>query len=138
MSEKGRERGTNTGRVRRCGWFDAVLLRYAARVNGLTELFVTKVDVLSGLDTVRMCVAYRYEGQEFEDFPPHQSIVHKAEPVNEDVKGWAEELDAVARFDDLPDAARGYLGRMEELVDVPIRHVSIGPDREQTLEVPAA
>jgi adenylosuccinate synthase len=138
MSEKGRERGTNTGRVRRCGWFDAVLLRYAARINGLTELFVTKLDVLSGLQAVRMCVAYRYEGQAYDDFPPHQSIVHKAEPVYEDLKGWAEELDGVARFDDLPDAARAYLARLEELVHVPIRYVSIGAAREQTLEVPAA
>jgi adenylosuccinate synthase len=138
MSEKGRERGTNTGRVRRCGWFDAVLLRYAARINGLTELFVTKLDVLSGLEAVRLCVAYRYEGQEYEDFPPHQSIVHKAQPVYQDVTGWAEELDAVSRFDDLPDAARGYLARLEELVAVPIRYVSVGPAREQTLEVPAA
>src|SRR5439155_20136439 len=108
MSEKGHERGTNTGRIRRCGWFDAVLLRYAARVNGLSELFVTKLDVLSGLGAVRMCVAYRYEGREYEDFPPHQSIVHKAEPVYEDLKGWAEELNGVTRFDHLPEAARSY------------------------------
>ncbi len=138
MSEKGHERGTNTGRVRRCGWLDAVLLRYAARINGLTELFVTKLDVLSGLEAVRICVAYRYEGREYEDFPPHQSIVHKAEPVYEDVKGWSEELDAVTRFAELPDAARAYVARMQELVDVPVRFVSIGPAREQTLEVPAA
>jgi adenylosuccinate synthase len=137
MSKKGREFGTVTGRPRRCGWFDGVLLRYAARINGLTELFLTKLDVLSGLSTIRVCVAYRYEGSEFEDFPPHQSIVHKADPVYEDLEGWSQELDEIERFEDLPKAARSYVDRVSELVDVPIRNVSVGPDRRQTFALEA-
>ncbi|MGH2546113.1 MAG: adenylosuccinate synthase [Actinomycetota bacterium] len=135
MQERGQEFGTTTGRRRRCGWFDAVLLRYAARVNGLTELFLTKLDVLSGLPSVKVCVAYRYEGEVFEDFPPHQSIVHKAEPVYEDLEGWPEELPGARGYDELPPAARKYVERLADLGDVPIRTVSVGPSREQTVEV---
>ncbi|TMK87403.1 MAG: adenylosuccinate synthase [Actinobacteria bacterium] len=135
MREKGREVGTTTGRSRRCGWFDAVLLRYAVRINGLTELFLTKLDVLSGLPQVRICAAYRAGGRRYEDMPPHQTLFHKAEAVYESLPGWQEELEDVRRFQDLPGAARAYVARIEELAGVPVRHVSIGPDREQTLEV---
>jgi adenylosuccinate synthase len=135
MQERGQEFGTTTGRRRRCGWFDAVLLRYAARVNGLTELFLTKLDVLSGLPSVKVCVAYRYEGEVFDDFPPHQSIVHKAEPVYEDLEGWPEELSEARGYDELPPAARKYVERLADLGGVPIRTVSVGPSREQTVEV---
>ncbi len=138
MSAKGHEFGTTTGRPRRCGWFDAVLLRYAARINGLTELFVTKLDVLSGLPELRICVAYEFEGRRFEDFPPHQTIFHKARPVYEEAEGWPEEITEVERFEQLPAAARKYLGRMAELSGVPIRNVSVGPDRKQTLAVDPA
>jgi adenylosuccinate synthase len=134
MQTRGGEVGTTTGRVRRCGWFDAVLLRYAARVNGLTELFLTKLDVLSDLPLVKVCVAYRYEGTAYEDFPPHQSIVHKAEPVYEDVEGWTGDLGGTRLFDDLPAAARKYVGRIADLAGVPVRTVSVGPSREQTVE----
>jgi adenylosuccinate synthase len=137
LAERGREVGTTTGRPRRCGWFDAVLLRYAARVNGLTELFLTKLDVLSGLPTVRVCVAYRFDGQRFEDFPPHQSIFHRAEPLYEELEGWTEDLSSVSDYDRLPPAARRYVERVEELGGVPVRHVSVGPEREQTLVVGA-
>jgi adenylosuccinate synthase len=138
MGEKGHEFGTNTGRPRRCGWFDVVLLRYAARINGLTELFLTKLDVLSGLETLRVATSYRYEGESFDDAPPHQSIVHKAEPAYEDLEGWSESLEGITSFDALPEAARVYVRRLAALGDVPIRHVSVGPGREETLEVPAA
>jgi adenylosuccinate synthase len=138
MGEKGHEFGTNTGRPRRCGWFDAVMLRYAARINGLTELFLTKLDVLSGLDTLRVATFYRYEGELFEDAPPHQSIIHHAEPVYEELEGWSESLEGITVFTALPAAARAYVRRIAELGDVPIRHVSVGPGREETLEVPAA
>jgi len=134
MQEHGHEFGTTTGRRRRCGWFDAVLLRFAARLNGLTELFVTKLDVLSGLETVKVCVAYRYEGERYEDLPPHQSILHKGEPVYEEMEGWSEDLTQARSATDLPAAARKYLDRMAELADVPVRMVSVGPSREQTLE----
>ncbi|MGH2724296.1 MAG: adenylosuccinate synthase [Actinomycetota bacterium] len=134
MQERGQEVGTTTGRVRRCGWFDAVLLRYAARVNGLTELFLTKLDVLSGLDRVRLCVAYRYEGREYDDFPPHQTIVHKAEPLYEELEGWSEGLSEARGVDELPAAARKYVDRLADAGGVPVRTISVGPSREQTVE----
>ncbi|HEX9891747.1 MAG TPA: adenylosuccinate synthase [Actinomycetota bacterium] len=135
MQEVGQEFGTTTGRRRRCGWFDAVLLRYARRVNGLTDLFLTKLDVLSGMPQVRLCVAYRFEGQTFEDVPPHQSIIHKAQPVYEDVEGWAGSLGDAGSFEAFPAPARAYVERIAELGDVPVRNVSVGPSREQTVEV---
>ena len=137
MSEVGQEFGVTTGRPRRCGWFDAVLLRYAARVNGLTELFLTKLDVLSGLPTLRMAVAYRYEGETYEDFPPHQTIVHKAEPVYEELAGWAGSLREARTYGDLPAEARTYVERIADLAGVPIGVVSVGPDRQASLRVAA-
>jgi adenylosuccinate synthase len=137
MSEVGQEFGVTTGRRRRCGWFDAVLLRYAVRVNGLTELFLTKLDVLSGLPTLRMAVAYRYEGETYEDFPPHQTIVHKAEPVYEELAGWEGSLRDARAFGDLPAEARAYVERIAELARVPVEHVSVGPDRQASLRVAA-
>ncbi len=133
LGERGNEFGTVTGRKRRCGWFDAVILRYAARVNGLTELFMTKLDVLSGFRTLRVCTTYRVEGETFEDFPPHQSLFHRAEPVYEELEGWDEDLTTARTFGDLPGAARKYLDRISDLVGVPIGVVSVGPGREQSL-----
>jgi adenylosuccinate synthase len=133
LGERGQEFGTVTGRKRRCGWFDAVILRYAARVNGLTELFVTKLDVLSGLETVRVCTAYRVDDETFDHVPPHQSLFHRAEPVYEELEGWEDEIGGATAFGDLPAAARKYLERVEELVGVAIGVVSVGPGREQSL-----
>jgi adenylosuccinate synthase len=137
LGEIGHEFGTVTGRARRCGWFDAVLLRYAMRLNSLTELFVTKLDVLSGLSELKLCVAYRSEEGTFEDFPPHQSIVHHAEPVYEEMEGWTEDVTGATRVEDLPAAARKYLDRVADVSGLPVRWVSIGPDRDRTLELPA-
>lgn len=137
LAERGREVGTTTGRARRCGWFDAVLLRYAARVNGLTELFITKLDVLSGLPAPKVCTAYRYEGRTYEDFPPHQSIVHKAEPLYEELEGWSADLGEATSFAALPAAARRYVERVAQLTGVPVRYLSVGPARDQTFEVTA-
>ncbi len=134
MSEVGREVGTTTGRSRRCGWLDAVLLRYAVRVNGLTELFLTKLDVLTGLPEIKVCTAYGFNGREYEDFPPHQTILHKAEPVYETLDGWTEDLGRITRFEDLPGPARTYVDLIAELAGVPIRRLSVGPERDQTLE----
>jgi adenylosuccinate synthase len=134
MQERGVEVGTTTGRTRRCGWLDAVLLRYAARVNGLTDLFLTKLDVLSGLPRLRVCVAYDYEGRRYEDFPPHQSIVHKAVPVYEKLEGWEQDLGDARTLDDLPGPARKYVDRLADLGGVPVRAISVGPSREQTVE----
>jgi adenylosuccinate synthase len=135
LGVRGKEFGTVTGRKRRCGWFDAVLGRYAARLNGLTEMFVTKLDVLSGFETVKICTGYRADHEVFEDFPPHQSLFHRAEPVYEELDGWDEEIDEARSFEDLPKNARAYVRRMEELVGVPASVVSIGPAREQSLPV---
>ncbi len=135
LGVRGNEFGTVTGRKRRCGWFDAAIARYAARLNGLTELFVTKLDVLSGFESLQICRGYRVEGQEFADFPPHQSLFHRAEPIYERLDGWHEEIDEAKSFEDLPKAAREYVRRMEELVGVPVSVVSVGPAREQSLPV---
>ena len=138
LVERGGEFGTTTGRRRRTGWFDAVILRYAARINGFTELFLTKLDVLSELSPIRVCVAYDVDGERYEDVPPHQSLFHRARPVYEEVEGWSEDLGDVRSFDDLPAAAKAYVHRLERLVDVPIGVVSVGPAREQSLPVAQA
>ncbi len=135
LGTRGNEFGTVTGRKRRCGWFDACLGRYAARLNGLTELFITKLDVLSGLETLKICTGYRAYGQTFEDMPPHQSVLHDAAPVYEELEGWHEEIDETEVFEDLPKQAQQYIRRMEELVGVPVSVVSVGPSREQSLPV---
>src|SRR5919106_1451796 len=133
LGARGREFGTVTGRKRRCGWFDAVIARYAARVNGLTELFVTKLDVLSGFETLKVCTAYRARNEMFEEFPPNQSLFHDAEPVYEELEGWDEDLGRVRSFGDLPSPARKYLDRLQDLAGVSIGVVSVGPAREQSL-----
>jgi adenylosuccinate synthase len=135
MGVRGKEFGTVTGRKRRCGWFDAVLARYAARVNGLSELFVTKLDVLSGFESLRICTGYRADGELFEDFPPHQSLFHRAEPIYEELEGWHQEIDDVTSFGALPAPARKYVERLRDLVGVPVSVVSVGPAREQSLPV---
>ncbi|HXF36743.1 MAG TPA: adenylosuccinate synthase [Actinomycetota bacterium] len=135
LGARGREFGTTTGRKRRCGWFDAVIVRYAARLNGLTELFLTKLDVLSGFRSVKVCAAYRCEGELHEDVPAHQSLIHRAEPVYEELEGWDEELGGAGAFGALPPAARKFVERVEELVGVPVRVISVGPTREQSLPV---
>jgi adenylosuccinate synthase len=133
LSERGKEFGTVTGRRRQCGWFDAVIARYAARLNGLTELFLTKLDVLSGFGSVKVCTAYRADGDLYEDFPPHQSLFHRAEPVYEELEGWPEELGDATSFENLPAAARKYVERISDLAGVRVGVVSVGPSREQSL-----
>jgi adenylosuccinate synthase len=135
LGTRGNEFGTVTGRKRRCGWFDACLGRYAARLNGLTELFITKIDVLSGFETLKICTGYRAYAQTFDDMPPHQSVLHDAAPVYEELEGWHEEIDETMVFEDLPKQAQAYVRRMEELVGVPVSVVSVGPSREQSLPV---
>ena len=137
LVKRGGEFGTTTGRRRRTGWFDAVILRYAARINGFTELFLTKLDVLSELSPIKVCVAYEVDGDRYEDVPPHQSLFHRATPVFENVEGWWEDLGDVRSFDALPAAARSYVKRLEDLVGVPMSVVSVGPARDQSLPVAA-
>ena len=133
LVKRGDEYGTTTGRRRRCGWFDAVLVRYAARLNGFTDLFLTKLDVLSGLSPLRVCVAYRFGRETYEEFPPHQSIFHRAEPVYEEMEGWWEDIQGATNYGDLPAAARKYVERLQDLAGVPVNVVSVGPSREQSL-----
>ena len=133
MIDIGHEFGTTTGRRRRCGWFDAVLLRYAARLNSMSDVFLTKLDVLSGMPSVKLCVAYRYEGKTYTEFPPHQSIFHNCEPVYEVMPGWSEDIAGARTFAELPSATQDYVRRIEELGGVPITWISVGPEREQTV-----
>ncbi len=129
------EFGTTTGRPRRVGWLDGVLLRYAVRVNGLTELVVTKLDVLSGLPEVRVCVAYRANGREFADLPLGPADLSPFEPVYEDLPGWDADLTGVRSWDELPREAQNYLARISELSGVPVCQVSVGPERDQVVDV---
>jgi adenylosuccinate synthase len=137
MGERGHEFGTTTGRKRRCGWFDAPVLRFAARLNGLTELVLTKLDVLSGFERVKVCAAYRVDGEIFEDVPPTQTGFHHVEPVWEELPGWNADLGAARSFDDLPKEAQRYVRFVEELGGVPVSIVGVGPAREQSIPVTA-
>ncbi len=130
----GGEFGTTTGRGRRCGWFDLPLLKKAIYLNGYTEISLTKLDVLSGLDPVRICVSYNYRGENV-DYPPELTEeLEKCSPVYEDLAGWGDDLTQVKSFDDLPENAKGYVKRLEELLKVPITYISVGPGREQTFK----
>ena len=136
LREAGGEYGTTTGRPRRTGWLDLVALRYAARVNGLTALAITKLDVLSGIGPLQVATRYRGpEGAEFDSFPYHQSILHKATAVYEQVPGWDDDITGVRRFEDLPQAAQDYLRYIENFVGVPIVLVGVGPARDQVIEI---
>jgi adenylosuccinate synthase len=135
LVEAGGEYGTTTGRKRRCGWFDAVAGRYAARLNTLTELVVTKLDVLSSFESIKVCTAYRYEGERYEEFPPHQTIFNKCTPVYEEFPGWGGDISGARSLDDLPKGARSYLEAVEELVGTPVSWASVGPDRDEIVHV---
>ncbi len=127
------EFGTTTGRPRRCGWLDAVILRYAARVNGLSHLALTKLDILSGFKTVKIAVAYDYGGERLEHLPLDADVLAACQPVYAELPGWSEEIRDARSMDDLPAAARRYVERIEELVSVPVTLISVGPGREQTI-----
>ena len=133
----GREYGTVTGRPRRCGWFDAVAVRHSARVSGSTEVSVMLLDVLSGLETLQVAVAYRDgAGGRVEDFPSHLADLERCRPVYETLPGWSEDITAARTWDDLPSTARNYVDFLEKQVGVPISIVSVGPDRTQTIPRP--
>ena len=133
IRDKGHEFGTVTGRARRCGWFDAVIVRYAVRVNGLTSLVLNKIDPLGGLDKLKICVAYRKNGELTYDFPPTLEELALCEPVYEEMDGWSEDISDIREFDKLPAACRNYIKRIEELCDVKIATIGVGPDREQNI-----
>lgn len=129
----GGEYGATTGRPRRCGWFDAVVVRYAARVNGITDLAVTKLDVLDTIPEIPVCVGYRLGGEALDDMPPASGDLDRVEPVYERLEGWCRPTGSARRLADLPPQARAYLDRLQDLVQVPIRYVSVGHRRDQII-----
>lgn len=133
MRKNGHEFGTTTGRARRCGWFDAVIARYAVRVSGISDFAVTKLDVLTGFDKLKICVGYKVQDEIIREFPQSQKLFKQCEPVYEEMPGWQEDITKVRRFEDLPQAAQNYILRIEELSGVPATLVAIGPGREQTI-----
>lgn len=133
IQSKGEEFGSTTGRPRRCGWFDAVIARHAVRINGLDEMAVMKLDVLSGLPQIKIATAYRVGGRLIRDYPHSTYELARAKPVYEIQKGWQEDISGVRRWKDLPKAARDYLRRLETLMKTPITIVSVGSKREQTV-----
>ena len=133
LRNEGGEFGVTTGRPRRCGWHDAVVTRYAARVNGLTDLVMTKLDVLTGYETIPVCVAYDIEGTVTQEMPLTQSDFHHAVPVYEELPGWSEDISGVRRFADLPQAAQDYVLRIEELAHCRVSAIGVGPGREATI-----
>jgi len=133
LRETGGEYGTTTGRPRRTGWYDAVVVRYAARVNGLTDLVVTKLDVLTGWEKIPVCVAYDVDGARHDEMPADQSDFHHARPIYEYLDGWTEDISGARTFDDLPDAAQRYLLRLEEVSGVRVSSIGVGPGREATI-----
>lgn len=135
VRELGGEFGATTGRPRRCGWFDAVVVRYAARVNGLTGLAVTKLDVLDTLPELKIATAYRAGGEVLEDFPADLGLLEAAEPIYETLPGWEGPTGGARRWEDLPGAAQAYLRRLEELTEVPIWYVSVGSRRDQIIRI---
>ena len=132
----GGEFGATTGRPRRCGWFDAVVVRYAVRVNGLTGLAVTKLDVLDTFARIPVCVGYTLDGQELDTMPADSESIGRVQPVYEQLPGWEKPTSAVRRLADLPAPARAYLDRLQDLARCPVRYVSVGTRRDQIIEVP--
>lgn len=129
----GKEFGVTTGRQRRCGWYDAVIVKYAAEVNSLTDLAITKLDVLSDFDTIKVCTAYRCDGKTYTTVPEHQSIFHHAEPVYEELPGWKCDITSCRTFYDLPREAKDYIDFIEDHAGVNVSLIAVGPSREQTI-----
>ena len=133
LSTVGAEVGVTTGRKRRCGWFDGCMANYAARVNGLTDIALTKLDVLSEFETIKVCVAYDCDGVRYTSVPEHQSVLARAVPVYEEVPGWRTDITGCRSFDELPKAARDYVAFIEELAHARVSIVAVGPERDQTI-----
>ncbi len=133
IRDKGGEFGTTTGRPRRCGWFDATIVKYAQRVNGLTSIAVTKLDVLDGLDTIKLCTGYKYKDEVLKEFPTDQKVLAECEPIYEEFAGWEEDTSQMKEYDELPENAKKYLDRISELVGAEVSILSVGPKRAQTM-----
>ncbi|MGH3095728.1 MAG: adenylosuccinate synthase [Streptosporangiales bacterium] len=134
LREAGAEYGTTTGRPRRCGWLDAVVLRYAARVNGLTDIFLTKLDVLGGFDPLPVCVGYEIDGERLNDMPLTQTGFHHAVPVYEYLEGWSDDISGARSFGDLPTQAQAYVRALEDLAGVPVSGIGVGPARTDVVQ----
>ena len=133
LRKQGGEVGVTTGRDRRCGWFDAVIARYAVRVNGITDLFLTKLDILSGVERVPVCVAYEIDGKRHDEMPMTQTAFHHARPVYEYLDGWWEDLSAAKSFDDLPANAQAYVHAVEDMSGARVSAIGVGPGRDETV-----
>ena len=133
IREMGKEYGATTGRPRRCGWFDLVIARYSARINGLTGFVITKLDVLDSLKTIKICMGYRYQNQIFNEFPARLNILEECEPIYEELPGWQQETQDIKVYNDLPEAARNYIEFIESKVDIPVKMISVGPMRKRTI-----
>jgi adenylosuccinate synthase len=135
IREKGHEYGVTTGRSRRCGWLDIVILKSSARVSGLTSFVVTKIDTLAGLDKVKMCTGYKLDGKEIDYFPASLEDLERCEPIYEEFDGWDESIENARAYEDIPENAKIYLKRIEELTETRVSIVSVGPKRDQTMEI---
>lgn len=135
VRQRGEEYGATTGRPRRCGWFDAVVARHSVRVNGLNEMAVMKLDVLDHLPRIKLCVAYRFRGKRYDHFPADLEVLAGAEPIYEEFAGWQESVESVRQWKDLPQKARRYLKRLEQVLEIPISIVSVGSKRSETIWV---
>ena len=133
IREAGHEFGTVTGRPRRCGWLDACIVKYAGQVSGLDALAITRLDILDGLDSIKLCVGYLYNGEIIKEYPASLKVLSKVEPVYEEFAGWKTDTTKVRRYEDLPAAARAYLERLSEVAGVRLGIVSVGPNREETI-----
>jgi len=133
ISKKGGEFGATTGRARRCGWFDAVVVKYAVRINGMESMVITKIDVLSGLEKLRICTSYQYQGGLLKEFPSDLEILKKCTPVYEELEGWKEDVSQITNYNNFPLQLRKYIKRIEELTNTRIAIVSVGPKRSQTI-----
>ena len=133
LIEKGAEFGVVTGRRRRCGWLDLISLKYSVRVNSLSELFITKLDVLSGLEEIQLGVGYKYNDEILTDYPYDQKVAYEAEPIYETMQGWDEDITSIDKFKDLPSNAQKYIKAIEDFIGVPITFISVGPERNQNI-----
>ena len=133
LIEKGAEFGVVTGRRRRCGWLDLISLKYSVRVNSLSELFITKLDVLSGLEEIQLGVGYKYNDEILTDYPYDQKVAYEAEPIYETMQGWDEDITSIDKFEDLPSNAQKYIKAIEDFIGVPITFISVGPERNQNI-----
>jgi len=133
IRKKGNEYGTTTGRPRRCGWFDGVMVRYTSRINGLTSISLMLLDVLSGFEKIKMCIGYEYNGEVLQNFPSSLKVLSQCKPIYKELEGWSEDITQVSSYDELPANTKKYIEAIEEYVGLPVSIVSVGPKRSQTI-----